>query len=134
MRYRFAFLLAVLALANSPVAAERNLVPNLGGESDICTSRPQEPEWMQIIGVRDAYKRVLVQDIYRAQNMEQIVASASCTCDIRFPVWDSAEAEFRERFASAERWEMLEASDTYNRQANALRSEAMKICEAAGNW
>lgn len=134
MRYRFAYLLVALALAGASVAAERNLVPNLGGTPDICSDRPQEPAWMQTIGVRDAYKRVLVQDIYRAQNMERIVASASCTCDIRFPAWDGAEAEFRERFAPAERSEMLEASDTYNRRANALRSEAMKICEAAGNW
>jgi len=134
MRYRFAFLLATLTLAGASVAAERNLVPNLGSSPDICADRPQEPEWMQTIGVRDAYKRVLVQDIYRAQNMERIVASASCTCGIRFPVWDGAEAEFHERFASAERWEMLEASGTYNRRANALRIEAKTICEAAGNW
>ena len=39
-----------------------------------------------------------------------------------------------ERFAAAERWKMLEASDRYNRRANAVRPEAMAICEAEGNW
>ena len=79
---------------------------------------------MQNVGVREAYKRVLVQDIYRAQNLERIVESGACACDLRFPSWEAA----------AERWEMLEASDTYNRRANALRPEAMAICEAEGNW
>lgn len=134
MRYRFAVLSAALAFSISPVAAERNLVPNLDGEPDFCIDRPQEPEWMQTIDVREAYKRVLVQDIYRAQNLERIAATASCPCGIRFPSWEAAETEFRERFATAQRWEMLEASDTYNRRANVLRPEAMAICEAEGNW
>lgn len=89
---------------------------------------------MQTIGIREAYKRVLVQDIYRAQNMERIVATGTCACETRFPAWGSAETEFRERFASVERWQRLEASDAYNRRANALRPEAVAICEAMGNW
>ncbi len=123
----------VLAAAGSPASAERNLVPSLGSKPDVCLNRPAEPYWMQDIGVREAYKRVLVQDIYRAQNMERIGASGECSCDTRFPPWDAAEAEFLERFADAERWEMLEASDAYNRRANVLRIETMAICEAEGN-
>ena len=131
---RRTILIAALAVAVSPAAAERNLVPSLGGEPDVCVDRPAEPDWMQNISIREAYKRVLVQDIYRAQSMKRIVAANSCACDVRFPPWDAAETEFRERFASAERWEMLEACDGYNRRANALRAQAMAICQAAGNW
>jgi hypothetical protein len=29
---------------------------------------------------------------------------------------------------------MLEASDGYNRRANAARTAAKAICDAAGNW
>ncbi|BBU59484.1 hypothetical protein KU6B_57490 (plasmid) [Mameliella alba] len=89
---------------------------------------------MRNIAVREAYKRVLVQDIYRAQNLERIVETGSCSCDTRFPAWAAAESEFRERFATTERWEMLEASDTYNRRANALRPDAIAICKAEGDW
>jgi hypothetical protein len=89
---------------------------------------------MQSITVREAYRRVLVQDIYRAQNLERIVEAGSCACDIRFPSWEAAETVFLERFAAAERWKMLEASDRYNRRANAVRPEAMAVCEAEGNW
>ena len=123
-----------IAAAGFPAAAERDLVPSLDSASDVCINRPAEPEWMQNITVREAYKRVLVQDIYRAQNLERIVETGFCSCDTRFPSWEAAETEFRERFATTERWEMLEASDTYNQRANALRPDAMAICEAEGNW
>ncbi len=134
MRPHLTLLVLALSSGVSPALAERNLVPSLNSEPDVCVNRPAEPDWMQNISVREAYKRVLVQDIYRAQSLERIVASGECACKTRFPPWDAAEAEFLERFAAAERREMLEASDTFNRRANALRHEAMAICEPEGNW
>ncbi|KQI67649.1 hypothetical protein AN189_14005 [Loktanella sp. 3ANDIMAR09] len=128
--------LAALALSLMPTfaVAERNLVPTLDRSFDVCPDRPAEPVWMQEIPLRQAYQRVLVQDIYRAQNLERIVETGSCDCEIRFPSWDDAEAMFRESYASDERWEMLEASEGYNRRANAARTAAKAICDAAGNW
>lgn len=129
------FLMAIAAvLMPFPIVAEQDLVPSLDSTSDICPDRPEEPQWMQEIAIRDAYRRVLVQDIYRAQSLARIVEAGECSCRTRLPGWDAAEIEFFERFASAERWEMLEAADAYGRQANALRPEAMAICEAEGNW
>ena len=123
-----------LSLLAVPAFAERNLVPTLDRSFDVCPDRPDEPLWMQEIPLRQAYQRVLVQDIYRAQNLERIVETGSCACEIQFPSWDAAEAVFREVHASDERWEMLEASDAYNRRANDVRLEAKAICETAGNW
>lgn len=130
--------LALIALAVSllavPAFAERNMVPTLDRSFDVCPDRPAEPNWMQEIPLRQAYQRVLVQDIYRAQNLERIIETESCDCENRFPSWDAAEAEFHEQHASDERWKMLEASDAYNRRANDVRLEAKAICETAGNW
>lgn len=123
-----------LERAASPSAAERNLVPSLEHSFDVCTDRPAEPEWMQNIPLRQAYQRVLVQNIYRTQNLERIVEIGSCTCEIRFPPWDEAETTFHEHHANDERWEMLRSSDAYNRRANLVRLDAKAICEAAGNW
>jgi hypothetical protein len=132
------FPLTVLALSLSltaaPAFAERNLVPTLERSLDVCPDRPEEPLWMQEIPLRQVYHRVLVQDIYRAQNLERIVETGSCDCATRFPSWEAAEGVFRERYASDERWEMLQASEGYNHRANAARPEAQVICEAAGNW
>ncbi|MFY0681772.1 hypothetical protein [Celeribacter sp.] len=130
--------LALVALAVSllavPAFAERNMVPTLDRSFDVCPDRPAEPNWMQEIPLRQAYQRVLVQDIYRAQNLERIIETESCDCEIRFPSWDAAETEFHEQHASDERWKMLEASDAYNQRANDVRLEAKAICETAGNW
>ena len=123
-----------LSVAAAPAFGERNLVPSLERSFDVCPDRPAEPLWMQEIPLRQVYNRVLVQDIYRAQNLERVVETGSCDCATRFPSWDTAEAVFRERYASDERWEMLQASEGYNRRANAARPEAQAICEAAGNW
>ncbi len=124
----------ILSLTAAPTSAERNLMPTLKPSYRVCPDQPAEPSWMQEIPLRQAYQRVLVQDIYRAQNLERIVETGSCACDLRFPSWDDAEGAFRERHASDERWEMLQASDAYNRRASAVRPAAKAICEAAGNW
>lgn len=136
MRRARCLALAALALSMTPTlaVAERNLVQTLDHSFDVCPDRPPEPVWMQEIPLRQAYQRVLVKDIYRVQNLESIVETGSCDCEIRFPSWDVAEAVFRESYASDERWEMLEASDGYNRRANAARTAAKAICDAAGNW
>ena len=128
--------LAALALSLTPTfaVAERNLVPTLDRSFDVCQDRPAEPVWMQEIPLRQAYQRVLVQDIYRAQNLERVIEIGNCACATRFPSWDAAEAVFRERYAHDKRWEMLQASDAYNRRANAARPAAKAICDAAGNW
>ncbi len=124
----------LLGLIAQPSSAENDLIPSMERVYHICPDRPLEPEWMQQIPLREAYQRVLVQDIYRAQSMESIVATGECACAIRFPAWDEAVTTFYDNYADAERWEMLDASDTYNRRANDLRPEAKAICEAAGNW
>lgn len=137
MTYRIVcltWLTVVLGLIAPPLVAERNLIPSLENIPDVCSERPNEPDWMENIALRDAYQRVLVQDIYRAQSIERIVKTGSCDCATRFPTWDTAEGNFRENHANADRPEMLQASDTYNRRANDLRPQAQAICEAAGNW
>lgn len=137
MKYRvdsLTWLTIVLGLNASPLMAERNLIPSLESIPDVCPDRPNEPDWMENIALRDAYQRVLVQDIYRAQSMERVVETGSCDCATRFPTWDSAEVTFRENHARANRSEMLQASATYNRRANELRPPAQAICEATGNW
>ncbi|MDF1671303.1 MAG: hypothetical protein P1U83_17000 [Roseovarius sp.] len=137
MKYRvdsLTWLTIVLGLNASPLMAERNLIPSLESIPDVCPDRPNEPDWTENIALRDAYQRVLVQDIYRAQSMERVVETGSCDCATRFPTWDSAEVTFRENHARANRSEMLQASDIYNRRANDLRPQAKTICETVGNW
>lgn len=114
--------------------AERNLIPTLDNHPDVCPDQPPEPEWTQNIDVRESYKRLLIQQIYRAQSMERIVDSQNCDCPTRYPTWEAAVRVYTERYASSEYWDVVEATSAYRRQANELRRAAMPICEAAGNW
>ncbi len=114
--------------------AERNLIPTLENPPDVCPDQPPEPQWMQDIDVRDSHKRLLIQQIYRAQSMQRIVEARSCECPTRYPSWAAAEQVYVEHFAAFEYWDIVEAASEYRRQANQLRREAMPICDAAGNW
>ncbi|GGM17965.1 hypothetical protein GCM10011534_45020 [Pseudooceanicola nanhaiensis] len=125
--------LLVIFCATAGVA-ERNLVPTLDNHPDVCPDQPPEPEWMQNIDVRESYKRLLIQQIYRDESMQSIVDAQNCDCPTRFPSWEAAERVYVERFASSEYWDVVEATSAYRRQANELRRAAMPICEAAGNW
>ena len=123
-----------LLMSGTIASAERNLVPTLDNQPDVCPDQPPEPDWMQDTEARDAYKRLLVQQIYRFQSMGRIVDAQSCTCATRYPSWEAAEAVYFDRYAAAEYWDMVEATSDFRRQANDLRKQAMPICEAAGNW
>lgn len=124
----------LVVLCATAGVAERNLIPTLENQPDVCPDQPPEPQWMQDIAVRESHKRLLIQQIYRAQSMQRIVEAQSCECPTRYPSWEAAEGVFVERFAASEYWDIVEATSEYRRQANELRREAMPICEAAGNW
>ena len=115
-------------------SAERNLLPTLSNQPDVCPDQPAEPDWMLNIAVRESYKRLLVQQIYRAQSMQRIVDAQSCECHTRYPSWEAAEAVYVDIYSASEYWDMVEATSEYQRLANDLRLQAMPICEAAGNW
>ena len=132
---RAASLICAITLFSAIVAsAERNLIPTLNNQPDVCLEQPPEPEWMQNIDVRESHKRLLVQQIYRAQSMQRIVDAQDCTCPIRYPAWAAVEAVYFETFAAAEYWDVNAATSDYWRQANELRLDAMPICKTAGNW
>jgi len=124
-------LLLVSALG---AAADRSLVPTLEDTPEVCPEQPAEPGWMRNLPVREAHKRLLVQQIYRARSMERIIDAQACSCSTRYPPWDAAENVYFDSYAAADYWAIVEATSGYRRKANALRLKAMPICNAAGNW
>ena len=61
----------LLIFGTTAGVAERNLIPTLDNHPNVCPDQPPEPKWMQNINVRESYKRLLIQQIYRAQSMER---------------------------------------------------------------
>ena len=124
----------LVVLGATAGVAERNLIPTLDNQPDVCPDQPPEPGWMQDIDVRESHKRLLIQLISAELRQQRIVEAQSCECPTRYPSWEAAEGVFVEHFAASEYWDIVEATSEYRRQANELRREAMPICEAAGNW
>ncbi|EAQ02680.1 hypothetical protein OB2597_18227 [Pseudooceanicola batsensis HTCC2597] len=133
IRLAHILVMAVVTSATSSIA-ERSQSPARLNTPDVCPDQPPEPEWMREMGPRDAHKRLLIQQIYRAESMQRIVEAQSCECATRYPPWDAAEAEYRDRYATGEYWDIVEATSESRRLANELRKIAKPICEAAGNW
>ncbi len=123
----------LVVLCATAGVADRNLIPTLKNQPDVCPDQPPEPQWVQNIDVRESHKRLLMQQIYRAQSMQRIVEAQNCECAKRYPSWENAESVYIESYASSEYWDIVEATSEYRRHANELRREAMLICEAAGN-
>lgn len=126
--------IATILASATLAAAENHLTPTLEDTPDVCPDQPPEPAWMQTIEVRESQKRLLVQQIYRAQSMKRVIEANECACETRYPSWEAAQTVYFERYSGAEYWDVVEATADYRREANALRLEAMPICEAEGNW
>ena len=127
-------LFSVLMMAPSEAVAETRLDLPLFGAAEVCADRPDEPDWLRRMDVRAAYKRILIQQIYRVQNLERILETGACACDTRFPLWDAAIQTYSDRYAAGGYWEIVNTTAEYRRYANVLQPRAIPLCKAAGNW
>jgi len=137
---KISFALALVGLA-SPLAAQtspqvsNDLTVNMSPQQyRICNDRPARPIWMDEVHVREAYKALTLMRLYELRAWEAIKASGDCGCDIRFPSWDAASAEYEERFATSTQAEHTQARLALRDQQNSIALEVEKLCEAQGNW
>lgn len=100
----------------------------------ICNNRPDRPTWVEEVNPREAYKALTVMGLYELRSWEAIVASGDCSCEIRFPDWATANAEYTERFADLSAPEHTQTQRLLRRQSNDLRPSVRTICEAQGSW
>lgn len=137
---KISFALALLGLA-SPLAAQtspqvsNDLTVNMSPQQyRICNDRPARPIWMDEVLVREAYKALTLMRLYELRAWEAIKASGDCGCDVRFPSWDAASAEYEERFATSTQAEHTQARLALRDQQNSIALEVENLCEAQGNW
>ena len=100
----------------------------------ICNERPARPTWMDEIDPREAYKARTMMRLYELRSWQAIKSSGDCGCDIRFPPWDTASAEYEERFATSTQAEHTQARLALRDQQNQIAREVQDICEAQGTW
>lgn len=128
-------LILVAAMATAPsIAPAQGLVPSMDSEFEFCQDRPSEPDWMQNIPVRESYKRLLVQSIYRLEGYQRAANAGNCTCDTLFPPWTDAVQHFNDNYLHLEQFEAMQTRREFQDQGTALRRSVRELCEAEGNW
>lgn len=100
----------------------------------ICNDRPARPAWMDELHPRQAYKALTLQKLYELKNWQAIVATGDCSCANRFPDWESAEAEYREKYEHLPQADHTQVRLTIRNEQQQLASSVEAICRDQGNW
>ena len=100
----------------------------------ICNDRPSRPVWMDEVHVREAYKALTLMRLYELRAWEVIKASGDCGCEVRFPSWDAASAEYEEWFSAITQAEHTQTQLALRNEQNLITREVQNLCAAQGNW
>jgi len=100
----------------------------------LCNARPARPIWMDEIHPRESYKALTLMHLYELRSWEAIKAMGDCGCTTRFPDWDAAEGEYRERFSALTQAEHTQLRRVLRDDQNQIAHTVREICEAQGNW
>jgi hypothetical protein len=134
-------LAAVVTLLTAPLAAQtapqvtNDLTVTITPQQyRICNDRPARPTWMDEVHPREAYKVLTLVRLYELRSWEAIKETGDCGCDVRFPSWDAASAEYEERFATSTQAEHTQAQLALRNEQNQIARDVQDICETQGNW
>ncbi|SUZ33655.1 hypothetical protein ROE7235_03428 [Roseibaca ekhonensis] len=123
-----------LAAQTSPQVTNDLTVNMTPQQYRICNDRPARPTWMDEINPREAYKVLTLMRLYELRAWQAVKASGDCGCDVRFPSWDSASAEYEERFLAFSQAEHTQAQLALRNEQNQFTADLRDLCEAQGNW
>jgi hypothetical protein len=127
-------LAAPLAAQTSPQVTNDLTVTMSPQQYRICNERPARPTWMDEVHPRVSYKALTLMRLYELRSWEAIKETGDCGCDVRFPSWDAASAEYEERFAASTQAEHTQARLAIRNEQNQIARDVQDICEAQGNW
>jgi hypothetical protein len=91
----------------------------------------------QIKGQRDtreAYKAVTLQKLYELRTWEAILQTGDCGCSTRFPSWESADAEYQEKYGHLPQADQTQARLSIRGEQRQLAPNVEAICREQGNW
>ena len=134
-------LAAVVTLLAAPLAAQTTpqvtndlTVTITPQQYRICNDRPARPTWLDEIHPRESYKALTLMRLYELRSWEAIKETGDCGCDVRFPAWDAASAEYEERFATSTQAEHTQARLAIRNEQNQIARDVQDLCEAQGTW
>lgn len=110
-------------------------IPDIGNRSagsrvtrDGCI-RPARPAWAVDAAPKDTDKVTLLIDLYEIGRKKAILESNSCACEVQFPPWDNAEAEFNNLVARTDGDKFIETVYAKSSEASKLNKPALDVCE-----
>ena len=123
-----------LAAQTSPQVTNDLTINMAPRQYRICNDRPARPAWMDEIHPREAYKVLTLMRLYELRSWEAVKASGDCGCTVRFPAWDAASDEYKERFSALTQGEHTQVQLSLRDNQNNIGGDVQDICEAQGNW
>ncbi len=127
-------LAAPLAAQTSPQVTNDFTVTMSPQQYRICNDRPARPTWMDEVHPREAYKVLTLMRLYELRSWEAIKETGDCGCDVRFPSWDAASAEYEERFGTSTQAKHTQTQLALRNEQNQIARDVQDICETQGNW
>jgi len=123
-----------LAAQTSPQVTNELTVDMAPQQYRICNDRPARPTWMDEIHPRQAYRATSMMELYEIRAWEEIAASGDCSCDTRFPAWDSADNEYQQQYKGLSQGEHTALRSEWIEKRKQLEPTVRDICETQGNW
>lgn len=113
--------------------------PDLGvprGERAVrtCPDREPRPAWTEALDGWEVERARLLTAIHELRAFETILGSGDCSCAVKAPPWDAAEAEYLDTYAALDIQAVREARVALDATARGLRPEVRRICLAQSNW
>ncbi|TNC49576.1 hypothetical protein FHG66_10685 [Rubellimicrobium rubrum] len=108
--------------------------PRAASEYRTCPDREPRPSWIEELKGWDSIRGLVISEIYQTRSYEQIVATGDCSCAVKAPPWDAAEAEYQEKYAAMTNRALREVRHEFQLLSSGLHDDARRICQAQGNW
>lgn len=113
--------------------------PDLGAprserEYRTCPDREDPPAWTENLEGWETGRSALLSEIYEARTYEAIVATSDCSCAVKAPPWDEADAEYQENYGALDLAQVAEVRRDFSRLSRTLYQDVRRICREQGNW
>lgn len=113
--------------------------PDLGAlrseqEYRTCPDREPRPEWAENLETWEVVRALLLSEIYKARTYEAIAATGDCSCAVKAPPWDEAEAEYFQDYAALDLGAVEGAISDVSSVSRGFQREVRRICREQGNW
>lgn len=138
-KIRMSLIAAACALAViSPATGQSNLglsLPDLSEplENRVCPDAPRKPDMLDWEpGGPGMSQSQLADTLYQIEAFRNVVEAGECSCELRYPSWDSTVSTVQNEYAELTRMDFLEIIPQLRSIRNQYQSEVRELCLQAG--